>query len=541
MRGAEATEILDEVTSFAYDTNPSGIPDVPKATTSLSIATFLFLLSVVQYAYTFGNPLIWDSRAAVLEDPTIRSLDELPGYFLKDSLPTAAESRLQYYRPAVMAIYAFEYAAFETDSRGYHAVNILLNALVVVAFFFAIRNITGDTRLAAYSAALYAVNPARGEAVCWVYGISNLMMGLFILLAFIAYHRRKHAFALPAFALALLSRESSLLLPVVLIAYEFLVRSGESGKRYAHVAPYIGMGALYLAARGFALGAAPPLTALAPLALSNSIAVIVQRMLKIAFVPDAPVAIYPLESFGAWSGEIAASYAVVAVCLAALVFFLRHNRLLCFFFAWFFVWISIWFNVGRFGEYLMTEKALYLASGGLAVMVASGLLRLRFGPILVALAIAAQFSATFHRSTYWRDPVVFFEQVVAFAPAFAPARFNLGMSYADRKDFARAAVQLEEAERLVPGKSEALNNLGNCYFEMGKVDAARVNWVRALESDSGNANASYNLGILAERAGDRALALGYYHRYLEHEPHPPPAVTGRIQRLEASAGAGEHP
>jgi tetratricopeptide (TPR) repeat protein len=369
----------------------------------------------------------------------------------------------------------------------------------------------------------------------------KVRMGLFILLAFIAYQRKRHALALPAFALALLSREASLLFPVVLVAYEFLARSSKPNKRYAHVAPYVGMGALYLAVRGFALGAAPPLSALSPLALGNSIAVIVQRMLKIAIVPDAPVAVYPLESFGVWSGEVVASYAVVALCIAALVFLWRRDRRLCFFLVWFFVWISIWFNVGRFGDYLMTEKALYLASGGLAVIVASGLLRLRFGPILLALAVAAQFSVTFNRSTYWRDPVVFFEQVVAFAPDFAPARFNLGMSYADRKDYARAAVQLEEAERLVPGKSEALNNLGNCYFEMGKVDAARVSWVRALESDSGNANASHNLGMLAERAGDRALALDYYRRYLEHEPHPPPTVTARIRRLEANAGGGERP
>ena len=189
----------------------------------------------------------------------------------------------------------------------------------------------------------------------------------------------------------------------------------------------------------------------------------------------------------------------------------------------------------------MTEKALYLASGGLAVVAASGLLRLRYGPILVALAIAVQFSVTFYRSTFWRDRAVFFEQVVAFAPDFSPARFNLGMGYADRKDYARAAVQLEEAERLVPGKPEALNNLGNCYFELGKMDAARASWTRALDTDSGNAKASYNLGMLAERVGDRALALDHYRRYLEREPHPPPAITARIRQLEASTGTGERP
>jgi tetratricopeptide (TPR) repeat protein len=264
-------------------------------------------------------------------------------------------------------------------------------------------------------------------------------------------------------------------------------------------------------------------------------------MLKVAIVPDALVAVYPLESFEAWSGEIMASYAIVAVCLVALVFLWRRNRLLCFFSIWFFVWISIWFNVGRFGEYLMTEKALYLASGGLAVVGASGLLRLRFGLILVALVVVTQFSVTFYRSTYWRDPVVFFEQVVAFAPDFAPARVRLGMSYAEQKDYVRAAVQLEEAERLVPGKSETLNNLGNCYFALGKVDAARASWERALEANSGNAKASYNLGMLAERAGDRDLALDYYHRYLEREPHPPPAITARIQRLETDTGAQKHP
>jgi tetratricopeptide (TPR) repeat protein len=514
---------------------------MPKAKTALSIAALLFLLAVAQYGYTFGNPLIWDSREVVLKDPTIRSLGQLRQYFMEGSLPVAAKSPLQYYRPAVKAVYAFEYAAFGTDPRGYHALNVLLNALVVVAFFFAVQNIAGDTRLALCSAALYAVNPARVEAVSWVYGISNVMMGLFILLAFIAYHRRRHGFALPAFALALLSRETSLLFPVVLLAYEFLIRSGEPGRRYVHVVPYAGLGALYLAVRASALGAAPPLTELPALALGNSIAVIVQRMLRIAVVPDAPVAMYPRESFESWSGEVAVSYAVVAVCLAVVAFSWRRDRRLCFGFVWFFVWISIWFNVGRFGDYLMAEKALYLASGGLAVVAASGLLCLRFGPILVGLAVAAHFATTFYRTTYWRDPVVFFEHVVAFAPDLAPARFSLGMKYADRKDYFRAAVQLEQAVRLVPGKSEALNNLGNCYFALGKTGAAKASWERSLAADPGNAETSYNLGMLAERAGDASLALDYYRRYLAREPQPPPAVAARIRQLETSAAAGERP
>ena len=76
--------------------------------------------------------------------------------------------------------------------------------------------------------------------------------------------------------------------------------------------------------------------------------------------------------------------------------------------------------------------------------------------------------------------------------------WNKGQQLKDWSDYSRAAVQLEEAERLVPGKSEALTNLGNCYFALGQTDAARESWTRAVAADPGQALANYTLGLLAE-------------------------------------------
>jgi tetratricopeptide (TPR) repeat protein len=508
------------------------IRELSPAQKVLLSALVLFALSIVQYSYTLGNPLIWDSESVVAEDPSIQSLANIPSFFVESSLPEVAEGQLKYYRPVVKILYAFEYALFGTDARGYHAINVLVNALVVVALFFLIDAISEDRRLALCASFLYAVNPARGEAVCWVYAASNLLMALFIILSLIGYHRRRHALAIPAFAMSLLSRESAVLFPVLLLLYEHLIRSEQPFKRYTHVAPYAGLAALYLLVRAIVLEGGPSLTDLEPLALMNTITVITQRMLRILLVPDAPVAVYPLEVFETLSAEVLLSYVVVTICLGGLVLIWRRDRRLAFAGLWGFVWISIWFNVGQFGHYLMNEKALYLASAGFLVLGAALLLRMRFGTAVLAAVVAAHFTSTFVRSTYWRDSTLFFEEVVASAPNLAPARLALGMEYATQGDWAKAVPHLEQAVKLEPGRSVSLNNLGTCHHALGDLSKATALWKRALAADPGNGEAAYNLGLMAERAGNLPSALDYYRRYLAHTDSPPLEILQRIRQLE---------
>src|SRR3989304_2073740 len=51
------------------------------------LVSFLAVLSLAQYSYTIRNPLIWDAKIAVTEDPSIRSLRNIPSFFTSEALP----------------------------------------------------------------------------------------------------------------------------------------------------------------------------------------------------------------------------------------------------------------------------------------------------------------------------------------------------------------------------------------------------------------------------------------------------------------------
>ncbi len=500
------------------------------------LAAILAVLSVALYAFTLGNPLMWDSIMVVKQDHAVHSLSNIDEFFTKygpslDNKEQGEERLLKYYRPVVRLIYALIYQVSELQPWAYHLANVLLNAAVVVLLFYLVRELMGNIGLAFAAVLLYAVNPARGEGVYWVYGLSSILMALFAILAVHWYSRRRHALALTAFVLALLSRESAVLLPVILVAYEFAFRAGEDRKRFLNVLPYLFVVILYVMVRALAVGEGPPLTNLEAMPLVNTIAVIVQKFIKITILPDSMVAVYPLSIRYELTMEVFLSWVVVATALGFGWYLWKNHRRLAFWYTWFFAWISIWFNVGRFGEYLMTEKGVYLAAAGLCVVAAYYVLRWKYAIPAIAAVVLIHGLITVARSTYWREPLTFFKAAVAFAPADVNAQYNLGRQYADAGLYREAADCFRRVVRKRPKFSMALNNYGNCLYMLKDRAGAFEMWKRAYASDPTNGEAAYNLGMYYEQEGDLKTALRYYDAYARQEKVPA-HIAKRIREVE---------
>ncbi len=68
-----------------------------------------------------------------------------------------------------------------------------------------------------------------------------------------------------------------------------------------------------------------------------------------------------------------------------------------------------------------------------------------------------------------------------------------GTEALDRGEPARAVTDLEAAARLLPESSEVQNHLGIAYDAVGRPDAARAAWERAVALDCSNEAAAKNL------------------------------------------------
>ena len=111
--------------------------------------------------------------------------------------------------------------------------------------------------------------------------------------------------------------------------------------------------------------------------------------------------------------------------------------------------------------------------------------------------------------------------------------FQRGLALLERHHNAQAAVVLERAARLEPGKASILEALGRAYFNSGQAERSREIFEALLDIDPSAHYAHYALGLSLKRLGHDgeawthlrlAVALapssGLYRGALDRMPHP---------------------
>jgi len=81
-----------------------------------------------------------------------------------------------------------------------------------------------------------------------------------------------------------------------------------------------------------------------------------------------------------------------------------------------------------------------------------------------------------------------------------------GHALLDRHHFAQAAIVLERADRLEPGRGSILEALGRAYFNSGQAERARRTFEALLDVDPSSHYGHFALGQSLKRLGRRAEA-----------------------------------
>jgi tetratricopeptide (TPR) repeat protein len=84
--------------------------------------------------------------------------------------------------------------------------------------------------------------------------------------------------------------------------------------------------------------------------------------------------------------------------------------------------------------------------------------------------------------------------------------FQRGLALLDGRHHAQAAIVLERADRLEPGKGSILEALGRAYYNSGQAEPARATFTSLLEVDPSSHYAHYALGQSLKRLGRRGEA-----------------------------------
>jgi hypothetical protein len=140
----------------------------------------------------------------------------------------------RFFRPAAFVLYAAEARIAGYSEAAWHALSLAIHVAVssLVYLFARRRGFRHWTALAA--AMLFLLHGSRPEAVTWIAAQFDLWAAFFVLLALLAFERGSRAASLAPLLLALLSKESAFVYPLLLLWMLWI--DGVPMKRWARLA-----------------------------------------------------------------------------------------------------------------------------------------------------------------------------------------------------------------------------------------------------------------------------------------------------------------
>jgi protein O-mannosyl-transferase len=125
---------------------------------------------------------------------------------------------------------AFEPGAIRLNPWTFHAFNVLLHCVASVLVYLLVRRVVRGTWAATAGAAVFAAHPVQVEAVAWACGTKDVLAVLFAFAAILFTTGRggrwRTMLAIAFAALAMLSKPSAVVLPVMVAVYAWISGTG---------------------------------------------------------------------------------------------------------------------------------------------------------------------------------------------------------------------------------------------------------------------------------------------------------------------------
>jgi tetratricopeptide (TPR) repeat protein len=506
----------------------------------------LFGFSVLLYVATTGFDFVVDDNLLLDRNPYVLSFHYLKEIFTRDFWAFfGARGESGYYRPIIMLTLLAERRLFGFQPAAYHLVNVFLNALVVILVYKLGRRLWPQGKGPFWAGMLYAALPLHADSVTPVSGISDVECALFMLLAALVYigppQRRGQPSRLSPwtsaflFALAVLSKEVALALPVLLIFYEHFLRPSAPLpwlvrlKRYAPLLLFAGS---YVALRVVILHGIGRPEVVFDLGLFQTVLSGLAMLGLYIFKLVWPMHLTAFMTFNPakhWY-DVYVLLGAVGLLLAAAAFRTcwRRERAVSFAIFWFFITLGPVLNVRWLGKSPYAERYLYVPSAAACWLAGQGLARLILrardrkraawvaASALPIVLVALGATRIAFRLPEWRNNFTLALATVREDPASGTYHVYIGNAYRERGDRGLARQEYVSAIALDPSLTEAYLNLAGVMMDDNAVGAARLLLNRAVQTNPRFPEAYYAWGVIemgqhqveqARKLFERAVAL----------------------------------
>jgi protein O-mannosyl-transferase len=528
----------------------------------------LVVCVILTYTPVWHAGFIWDDDAHLTANPCI-----VGPLGLKEIWTTSAANIC----PLTLTTFWVEHALWGLAPLPYHLANVLMHGACAVLLWRVLRSLR--VQGAWLGAALWALHPVAVESVAWITEMKNTESGLFFLLSilfFVRWLRAKdldrragegwnYALTLLFAALAMASKSSTVILPVVLCLCAWWIEGGWHWRNLARVVPIflmsIAASALSIWTQGLAL---------ATITDSQFVRTWPERLVTAGDAvwfylgkllwPHPLITIYPR-----WQSD---ATPLLAVIFILAIFWLERElwSRACFFaFAYFLTALLpvlglIDNPIFRFS--LVFDHLQYLGSIGPLALAGAGLARFSdftipkkpwlqstlCAGLLLVLGVASWQRTWAYESqeTLWTDTlaknpnsfmghcklgvalfekgqvddaVAEYQKALEINPNYVAAHYNLGNALFRKGQLDEAITQYQKAVEISPNDAETHINLGNALFQKEQLDEAVGQFQKAVEINPNDAEAHYDLGNALFQKGQLDEAVAQFQKALEIDPN----------------------
>lgn len=493
------------------------------------VFTLIAAVCFLAYFNSLHNPFICDDEGLVLKNPLLKNWGSFPKAFTND-LYLATFVNSNFYRPLQLVLYMLDYHFWRFDPLGYHLANIILQALAASLVYLFTLFILKNREISLLSALLFAVSPLHNEAVAYIAGSAELLMAVSLLSSLLLFARGRLALSLFFFIMGLLSKELSVVFPIVILCWAICYSRENLSRPWYFlkaVFPFFLIDAVYIFLRfswlKFPALFLPELTKYPLLLRVSVLPQVFLAYLKILLLPvDLHLSRslgYPTDFWGIFTSW----FIFIALAIAsAIILFKKRSRSLNFLSFWFLIFLLPQTGIFPINAFV-AEHFLYLSSISFFILLSFLLHRYLRKSLLLIIGSALVLCygiLTFSQNLTWRSPVIFYERILKFSPGSFLARNNLGVQYEIKGRYFDAISQYREAARLKPERVEPHANLANIYSKMGKFDEAEKEYIITQKMTPYNkaGELQNNIAGLYEKKGDFNKALGRYKLALLLDP-----------------------
>jgi len=461
------------------------------------IPAIVLIVTAAVYLPALRFGFVCDDAQQIILNQARFTWHSIPSYFTTDVWSYIYLLKTNYYRPVFLLWLMLNYQLFGLNTVLWHASAVAAHLAATLLVYVLALRLTGKRTVAGAAGLLFGVHPVHVEAVAWLSGSTETLFAILGLGAILCHLRWRDLRSRPQrriwraaeiglFALALFAKETAVVIPVLLCAWDWLFPISPSTTVRQRIGAAVSTAAgpllvifIYVFARYQALGSFAPATrnwtlpamiGTWPMVLSFYL-----RQLLIPFQYSLFYPIAPVKQFGLT--EVFLHLLPVLLAAGALIWISRRSAVNTFCALLLVLPILPVLNLLAFTfDDFLHDRYVYVPSAGLCILAAIGLEKLIPRVPLRAAALLAAVGGLalvcVQTSFYWKDNRALYSRAIEVAPESGIASQYLGEELVEEMRWGDALHALNQALISTPNSYDTHIQIAKCYFGLGDLDQA---------------------------------------------------------------------